>query len=155
MIPYEVFMSDWRGKSKADVKKAVRNGIITRHDAYYINRANSVIKVRPINLILILCGVKISTLNDAGRDGLSPSTISVISRPVMMFIMSACVEMLQGAWRGISTGEEVYNMIFSVIMILMASVMGYSSGVNSARKEHDKIKGRIFFIEKFLDKQPT
>jgi hypothetical protein len=73
----------------------------------------------------------------------------------MMFIMSACVEMLQGAWRGISTGEEVYNMIFSVIMILMASVMGYSSGVNSARKEHDKIKGRIFFIEKFLDKQPT
>ena len=84
--------------------------------------------------MLILCGIKVSSLNYAERDGLSPSTISALSRPVSMFILSACIEMLHGAWRGISTGEEIYNMMFSVLMIIIASVMGYSAGVNSARK---------------------
>lgn len=154
MLPWETFCDEWREKSPKAVKECVKKGIISRRDAFYINRANGIIKVKPIKPILILCGVKISSINDAGRDGLNPSTISVISRPVIMFILNACVEMLHGAWRGVSTGEEIYNMIFSVLMIIIASVMGYSAGVNSARKEHDKIKGRIFFIEKFLEKHP-
>ena len=152
MISWEDFEKNWRGKSKKDVREKVKSGDISAKDAFFINRANGIIKVKPINPVLILCGVKISSLNDAGRDGLNPSTISALSRPVSMFILSACIEMLHGAWRGISTGEEIYNMIFSVLMIIIASVMGYSAGVNSARKEHDKIKGRIFFIERFLEK---
>ena len=154
MISYDKFCTEWHGKSKKAVKDAVKKGTITQIEAYYINKANGIIKVKPINPVLILCGVKISSLNDAGRDGFKPSTISAISRPVTMFILNACVEMLHGAWRGISTGEEIYNMLFSVLMIIIASVMGYSAGVTSARKEHDKIKGRIFFIEKFLEKHP-
>lgn len=152
MIPWETFNEKWRGKSKKNVAESVKKGEISLHDSVYINKANGIIKVKPINPVLILCGVKIPSLNDAGRDGFNPSTISAISRPVTMFILSAFVEMLHGAWRGISTGEEIYNMIFSVLMIIIASVMGYSAGVNAARKEHDKIKGRIFFIEKFLEK---
>ena len=155
MIPWETFCNEWRGKTKKLVRQSVKKGIISYHDAFFINRANGIIRVKPINPVLILCGVKISSLNDAGRDGFKPSTISAISRPLTMFILNACIEMLHGAWRGISTGEEIYNMIFSVLMIIIASVMGYSAGVNSARKEHDKIKGRIFFIEKFLEKHPT
>lgn len=154
MIPWSVFDEKWRGKSKREVGDAVEKGELSRSEAFYVNRANGVIRVKPINPILILCGVRISSLNDVGRDGISPSTVSIISRPVLMFILNAGVAMLHGAWRGISTGEEIYNMIFSVVMIIMASVMGCSAGVNSARKEHDRIKGRIFFIEKFLE-SPT
>ena len=49
-------------------------------------------------------------------------------------------------------------MIFSVVMIIMSSVMGYSSGVSSARKQHEKIKGRIYFLENFkkdMEKAPV
>lgn len=149
MIPYSTFLDKYRGKSKAEISTLVKSGELDRVAAYYIKKANGVIRVKPINPLLILCGVKTESLNDVGRDGLKPSTISALSRPVSMFVLSACIEMLNGAWRGISTGEEVYNMILSVLTIVIASVVGYSAGVTSARKEHDKIKGRIYFLEKF------
>lgn len=149
MVPYDRFEKEYRGKSKKDIAALVKDGTLDRIDAYYVNKANGVIRVKPINPLLILCGVKATSLNDVGRDGISPSTISALSRPVSMFVLSAIIEMLHGAWRGISTGEEVYNMLLSVLMIVISSVVGYSAGVNAARKEHDKIKGRIFFLEKF------
>ena len=149
MIAWDRFERDYRGKSKADIDKFVKDGTLTRTAAYYINKANGVIRVKPINPLLILCGVKTESLNDVGRDGIKPSTISALSRPVSMFILSACIEMLHGSWRGVSTGEEIYNMILSVLMIVLSSVLGYSAGVNAARKEHDKIKGRIYFLERF------
>lgn len=68
----------------------------------------------------------------------------------MMFILNAMASMIRGSWTGVSTGEEVFDMIFAVLMIIISSVMGYSSGVVAARKEHNKIKGRIFFIENFI-----
>jgi hypothetical protein len=35
-------------------------------------------------------------------------------------------------------------------MIVIASITGYSAGADAGRKEHDKIKGRIFFLERYL-----
>lgn len=154
MISWEEFKV-LRELSKKDIDKKIKNGELSRSDARQIKKAAGIIKVKAINPLLILCGVKISSLNDAGRDGINPSTISALSRPVSMFLLSAVIEMLHGAWRGISTGEEIYKMLLSVLMIVLASVMGFYSGVNAAKKEHDRIKGRIFFIEKFNQKYNT
>ena len=155
MISWPCFNEKWRGLTEKEVEKRVENGEISETDARYINKANGIIKVKPINPLLILCGVKISSLNDAGRDGMRPSTLAALSRPFSMFVLSACFGMLHGTWRGISTGEEIYKMILSVLMIVLSSVMGYYAGVNAAQKEHDKIKSRIFFIEKFNQKPNT
>ena len=156
MISFSVFESEYRGRSKQYIQSCVKSGALEKRDARYVLRANRQPDVKPINPLIILCGIKLSTLNDAGRDGISPSTISVISRPVGMFILNALVSMIHGHWAGISTGEEIFDMIFSVLMIIISSVMGYSSGVSSARKEHNKIKGRIFFLENFIkEKAPA
>ncbi len=149
MLSYKKFENEYREKSKKEISDLVKKGELDSSDARYVNKANGVINIKPINPLLILCGVKTTSLNDVGRDGIKPSTISAISRPVSMFILSAVIEMLHGSWRGISTGEEIYNMLLSVLMIVISSVIGYSAGVSAARKEHDKIKGRIFFLEKF------
>ena len=73
-----------------------------------------------------LCGIKLSNVNDAGREGFSPSTVAIVSRPVSMFIINAGVSMIHGSWTGVSTGEEVFDMIFAVVMIIMSSVSDVS-----------------------------
>ena len=157
MLRYSDYLDLYKGKTRAEVKSAVKAGEIDKDTAKYINRANKRIRIKPINPLIILCGVKLSNVNDAGRDGLSPSTVAVISRPVFMFIINAGISMIHGSWRGVSTGEEILDMIFAVVMIIISSVMGYSSGVTSAHKQHDRIKGRIYFLENFkkdIEKAP-
>lgn len=153
MIDYAVYESEYKGKAPAVIMQYARDGLISYEDARFIKRANKRIRVKPINPLIILCGVKISSLNDAGRDGISPSTLSVLSRPVSLFIFNAAISMIHGEWSGLSTGSEIFVMISSVFTIILSSVAGYSSGVNAARKEHGKIKSRIFFIENFLKTQ--
>lgn len=155
MIRYEDFCALYRGKSRSEIKALVAAGELDRIDARYVIRANRQIRVKPINPLLILSGIRISTLNDAGRDGLSPSTVAILSRPVGMFILNALITMIHGQWTGVTTGEEIFSMIFSVLMIIISSIMGYSSGVSAARKEHNRIKGRIFFIENFIKEKET
>ena len=149
MRSYKEYLELYRDKTRAQIREAVIAGNLDRDTAHYVNRVNKRLRIKPINPLLILCGIKLSNVNDAGRDGLAPSTVSVISRPVTMFIVNAGVSMIHGSWTGVSTGEEIFDMIFAVVMIIMSSVMGYSSGVTSARKQHDRIKGRIYFLENF------
>ncbi len=156
MIGYSTFLEKYKGESDSYIDELASRGVISRADVRYVKKANRQIKVKPINPLIILSGIKVSTLNDAGRDGISPSTISIISRPVGMFILNAFISMLHGQWSGVTTGEEILSMIFAVLMIIVSSIMGYSSGVSAARKEHNKIKGRIFFLENFIkDKEKT
>ena len=153
MIDYAVYEKEYKGKTPPAINQCVQQGMLSPDDARFIKRANRRIRVRPINPLIILCGIKISSLNDAGRDGISPSTLSVLSRPVFLFIFNAAISMIHGEWSGISTGSEIFVMISSVFTIILSSVAGYSSGVGAARKEHSKIKSRIFFIENFLKTQ--
>lgn len=158
MISYEEYLECYKGKTRAQIREAVIAGTLDRETAHHINRANKRIRIKPINPLLILCGIKLSNVNDAGREGFSPSTVAIVSRPVSMFIINAGVSMIHGSWTGVSTGEEVFDMIFAVVMIIMSSVMGYSSGVTSAHKQHDRIKGRIYFLENFkkdMEKAPV
>lgn len=152
MISIPTYNEQYRGKTKADIEKLVEEGKLTKAEARYVNKANSPIYVRPINAISILCGIHGTTANDAVRDGIiSNSARSILFRPIGVLILTAVISMVKGVWVGVGDASAIFDMIYSMFMIVISSIMGYSSGANSARKENDRIKGRIYFIEKFLN----
>lgn len=151
MISVETYEKEYKHKSKAEIKTLVEEGKLSPNEAKYINKANATHKVKPINPILILCGVQTKNINDVGRTGLSNSFISIISRPLSTFAITACVTMFKGTWVGIGDASAIFDMIYSVLMIVVASFAGYSSGATTAKQTHDKIKGRIYFLERFLN----
>ena len=153
MINNDKYEKEYKGMSVEEINQLVLSGKISKKDAKYIKKANSTHKVKPINPLLILCGVHESSINDVGRDGISHSTVSLLSRPVVMFVLTAVVTMFKGSWLGIGDASAIFDMIFSVLMIVLSSVFGYTSGSTCAKKENDKIKGRIYYLERFMQSQ--
>ena len=151
MISYDRYEQEYKGKSRRYIEDLRKSGKLSRRDAYAILRANGQIRVKPINPLIILCGISRTKVNDAGRENIRYSTLSIISRPFTMLIVNIAVTMFKWQYVGLENANEIYNMLISAFMIVMASAMGYSAGATSARKEHDKIKNRIFFIERFLE----
>lgn len=154
MLSIEDYINNYKGKNRKEINELVKSGKLTIIEGKYINKANATNKIRPINPLLILCGVQTSNINDVGRSGISRATVSILSRPVSMFILTAAITMFKGTWVGVGDASAIFDMIYSAFMIVISSVVGYSAGAMSARVEHDKIKGRIYFLEKFLNR-PT
>ena len=150
MLTLEEYESRYKKLSDEEIDKLVVKGALHRKEAYYIKRANKTRYLKPINPILILCGVNKMNLNDVGRDGLNAATVAIITRPVYMFLLTTVVTMFSGYWKGVDGASAVFDIIYSVTMIVIASITGYSAGADAGRKEHDKIKGRIFFLERYL-----
>lgn len=150
MLTIEEYESKYRRLSEEQIDKLVAQGALHRKEAYYIKRANMTRYLKPINPILILCGVNKMNLNDVGRDGLSAATMAIITRPMYMFVLTTVVTMFSGYWKGLDSASALFDIIYSALMIVIASITGYSAGADAGRKEHDKIKGRIFFLERYL-----
>lgn len=150
MITIDEYESKYKRMHDEAIDKLVTKGELHRKEAKYIKRANKTRYLKPINPILILCGVNKMNLNDVGRDGLNAATMAIITRPVYMFLLTTVVTMFSGYWKGIDGASAVFDIIYSVMMIVVASITGYSAGADAGRKEHDKIKGRIFFLERYL-----
>lgn len=150
MLTIEEYESKYKRLSEEEIDKLVVKGALHRKEAKYIKRANKTRYLKPINPLLILCGVNKMNLNDVGRDGLNAATMAIITRPVYMFLLTTVVTMFSGYWKGIDGASAVFDIIYSVMMIVIASITGYSAGADAGRKEHDKIKGRIFFLERYL-----
>ena len=150
MITIEEYENQYKRLSDEEIDKLVGKGALHRKEARYIKRANKTRYLKPINPILILCGVNKMNLNDVGRDGLNAATMAIITRPVYMFLLTTVVTMFSGYWKGLDGASAVFDIIYSVMMIVIASITGYSAGADAGRKEHDKIKGRIFFLERYL-----
>lgn len=151
MISPSIYEDKYRKLNTKQIKALVKRGEITKGEAFYIIRANDAHNVKPINPILILSGVKMHHTNDVGRDNYSYSTLSILGKPVVTFLITAAVTMFRGTWIGIGDASAVFDMLYSIILMVISSIMGYSSGANAAYKEHDRIKGRIYFLEKFLN----
>ena len=150
MLTVEEYESKYKKLSAEEIDKLVVKGALHRKEAYYIKRANKTRYLKPINPVLILCGVNKMSLNDVGRDGLNASTMAIITRPVYMFVLTTVVTMFSGYWKGLDGADALFDIIYSALMIVIASITGYSAGADAGRKEHDKIKGRIFFLERYL-----
>lgn len=150
MLTIEQYEKDYKKLSDDEIDKLVAKGELHRKEAKYIKRANAVRPLKPINPILILCGVNKMNLNDVGRDGMNASTLAIMSRPVYMFVLTTVVTMFGGYWKGLDGASAVFDIIYSALMIVIASIAGYSAGADAGRKEQDKVKGRIFFLERYL-----
>lgn len=150
MLTIEEYERDYKKLSDEEIDKLVVKGTLHRKEAWYIKRANKTRYLKPINPILILCGVNKMNLNDVGRDGLNASTMAIITRPVYMFVLTTVVTMFSGYWKGLDGASALFDIIYSAMMIVIASITGYSAGADAGRKEADKVKGRIFFLERYL-----
>ena len=148
LLDYAEYREKYCRLTRREIRKLVREGSLSRYTARFVIKANN-IRVKPIKPLLILCGVQIDHLNEAGRDGIKHSTLSVISRPAIVFVTSTMISMISGKWFGISDPSVIYDMIILALLIIISSVLGFSAGAESAKREHDKIKARIFFLEKY------
>ena len=150
MLTLEEYESEYKRLSDIEIDKLVAKGALHRKEARYIKKANATRYLKPINPILILCGVNKMNLNDVGRDGLNAATMAIMTRPIYTFILTTVVTMFSGYWKGLDGASAVFDIIYSALMIVIASISGYTAGADAGRKEHDKIKGRIFFLERYL-----
>ncbi len=156
LISFSIYEEKYKGLSKAEISALVKSGEITKKEAKAINQANgnsfvNLVKVRPINPVIILSGVKKMQINDAGRTDSAYTINWLISRPFIIFatnaILSAITTSFIGGWQ-----NAILDMFLSVLMILLASICGYSVGVNSIRRDNDIVKSRILFISLFTEK---
>ena len=156
LISFADYEEKYKGKSKAEILKLVKSGELTKKEASAINKANgnsfiNYTKVKPINPVIILSGVKSRQINDAGRTDSAYTANWLISRPFVIFatnaVLNAITTSFVGGWQ-----NAIFDMFLSVLMIVMASVCGYSAGVTSIRKDNDKVKSRILFLSLFTEK---
>lgn len=150
MLTIEEYENEYKKLSEYEIDKLVEKGKLRLREARYIKKANTTCYLKPINPLLILCGVNKMSLNDVGRDGIDAATMAIITRPISMFVLTTVVTMFSGYWEGIQDASALFDILYSALMVVVASVTGYSAGAEAGRKEHDKIKGRIFFLERYL-----
>lgn len=150
MLTLEEYESKYKKLSNEELDGLVSKGALSRKEAWYIKRANGTRYLKPINPMVILCGVNKMNINDVGRDGISAATVSIVTRPIYMFVLAAVVTMFSGYWKGLDDASALFDIIYSAVMVVIASIAGYTAGADAGRKEHDKVRGRIFFLERYL-----
>lgn len=156
LISFDTYEKEYKGKSKKEIAKLLADGKLTERETNAINKANgntiiNYTKVKPINPVIILSGVRKMQINDAGRSDNKYTANWLISRPFVIFatnsVLNAITTSFIGGWQ-----NAIFDMFLSVLMIVVASVFGYSAGVTSIRKDNDKVKSRILFLSLFIEK---
>lgn len=156
IIDYATYESEYKGKSRAYIKTLVDMGKLTTKEARAINRANgnsffNYTKVKPINPVIILSGVKANQINDAGRSDSSYTVNWLISRPFIIIVVSIITESITNTFLG-ANSSMIFNICMGALKIVMSAVLGYSAGVTAIRKDNEKIKSRILFLSLFCEK---
>ena len=147
-ISVKAWRETYRDMTDADIMKLADTGEITREDARWIIKANKPVKLRLINPLLILAGMKVGDTNDAGRRDTS-SVKSVLFKPIPVLVMSIVGSMFAGQFIGFSDTSVFFDMLYTAFMICVSALMGYAKGTANAEKHNADIKGRIIFIERF------
>lgn len=151
MISYEQYVNEYKGLSKKQTKRLVQAKRITPAQKKTIDRANANIRVKPINPLLILCGVAHSSFNDAGRKSGAYASTWLMTRPLIIIATSLVINAIQGSWNEMDGIAALYDMFIAILGIIIASTVGYSVGKKTIQKENDKIKTRIVFLQEFIE----
>ena len=138
----------YRHLRKSELKAMAKSGVITKHEAKILNRANGNIRVRPIQPLLLLCGSHAENLNDAGRAQDASALKSILGRPVTVILSSIIVESVFCVFGGWSW-TTLYNMCAYAFLIFVSSFLGYEKGASNARKNNEAVLNRIVFLERF------
>ena len=147
-ITVKAWQEIYRAMTDKEIDALARTGEITREDARWIKKANRRPRIEPIDPLLILSGMKVGDLNDAGRSHIS-SVKSVLFRPIPVIAVSICASMFAGTFIGVSDTSVLFDMLYTATMIILASLFGYTKGVSNAEQKHNEIKSRIIFLERF------
>lgn len=156
LIGYDEYLKEYFNLDKEQISKLVEQGKLTKKEAKWINIANGnrrkwETKVKPINPVIILSGVEKGVINDAGRNNGNYIVQKVAVRPFIMVIISMAFTLLTHA-TNTYMGFNLYTIAMDVLKLILASFLGYTAGVNSVRKDNDKTKQRILFINVFGEK---
>lgn len=150
MMTYEIYLSEYKGKSNKELRKLHRAGKITGSDLSALIKCNKM-KVKPINPLVVLQEVKATHYNDAGRDHSNSARAKTVQRPFTILIVSLLINTITTSM--LTVGENfVIEMLLSIFSIIVASVSGYSTGANDFVEKENKIKAKIIFLSLFKEK---
>ena len=149
MIDYNKYISEYLTMKPRDIKKLYDQGELSKDEYIAIKKANGSQRVKPINPLLVLCGVEGLTINDAGRDTSTGFVKWMITRPLFIFASNVALNAIKPAFNGLNTADAVYSMLLSCLGTLIAAYVGYTVGVGNIKKRNDIVKNRIYFIELF------
>lgn len=150
LISFAVYAENYARLSSKQLKALYREGKLQKNEYRAFLRANSRLRVKPINPILALSGTKTAEMNDAMRHGGNRNAISIASRPFAMVATSVIFSAFAGRFTGLNSFSAFFAMLYTILMIILSSVLGYSKGSDNAKKELDLVKVRIIFLETFL-----
>lgn len=150
IIPYDTYKTEYEGKSKEELKALYKEGIISKEEFKALKRCNKV-KAKPINPLIILCGTKRTSINDAGRDEGSYALTKTLQRPVIMFVISFVVNSISTTFIG-GDNNVILDIMLSIFSIVVASVCGYTTGTNDFKHHEDRVKSRTVFLTLFCQK---
>lgn len=156
MIDFSVYEEKYMGKSKKEIKELVKIGELTKKEAKAINRANghgafNPTKVKPINPIIILSGVRKRTINDAGRTDSSYLAKWLAKRPLLIFLTTTAINTISTTFIG--TENAILEILLAILSIIMASICGYSAGQEDVREQNERVLSRILFLSLFKEKK--
>lgn len=138
------------------LKKLYKAGEISYEEYSAYKLANNAIAVKPINPLLVLCGVEHRSLNDAGREEAKGFQVWLLKRPALILITDIVIGSIHPLYNGLQNGDAVYSMILSALSTVVAAYVGYRAGVARIIEKNEIVKNRIFFIETFeeAEKKP-
>ena len=149
IIDYKTYTEQYEGKSKEELKKLAEQGEISKDELKVLIKCNKV-KVKPINPLIVLQGARKTTVNDAGRDDSSYALSKTLQRPLLMFTTSFIINTFSTTFIG-GAENVLLDIMLSVFSIVIASVCGYTTGVNDFKYKEDRIKSRVVFMSLFCE----
>lgn len=140
--------AEYKSLTPAEIEQLEMIGELTKKEAHYIIKANLPPSLKPIDPLLILAGIKVNSINDAGRSNVN-SAKNVMMRPVLCLVSCIFFSMFAGTFIGVSDSSVWFDMLYTAGLIVTSSFIGYSKGISNANAHHNEIKNRIVFLERF------
>lgn len=150
-IPYDVYFEKYANLEKEEIKELFKKGEITKTQKKAILKANHV-KVKPISASCVLSGTEYSTINDAGRKQMSYSNSFMLRKPFIIVISNVILNAITSSFKRANITEFIFDMLVAVLLIVIASVVGYDVGVKNIRTRNEAIKNKALFLSKFAEK---
>ena len=150
-IPRDIYDEKYAILNEKQLDTLKKNGELTAKQVKYLKSANGEIKVLPINASMILSGVKMANVNDAGRDlrqkwfaAVRPITLvlTMVIRGVIHVIGNTDLQFL----------DYLTEIMTTASIVLTWSFTGYRYGISQVREEEQLMQGRSEFIMLFLER---
>ena len=150
-VPMEVYLNQYAGLSKKELKALKKSGELTKKQVKYLNAANGEIKVKSINASMILSGLLMNNINDVGRIGGSRWLAAI--KPIMLIFTMIVRGIIHVAGNtDLSFLDYLTSIMTTTSIILSWSFAGYRYGISKVHEEEQIMNGRSEFIRMFYER---